>query len=430
MEKKPKHDELESLFVNNEKLEKIDSFLSRFNPIRVMKMERMEIRHSAILAWLLDPKESHGLNDKFLKAFLGEALRGQQHLGYPTALDISQSDLRDTEVRCEWQNIDIFIYSQSNYWAFIVENKFDSGQHGGQLTKYIDKILSIYGQKDSQLHIRGIFLTLWDEEPEDSRYVPILYETICEFFPRFIEQESSKLSPEVTTFLNHYLEVLRDSTDMNEESRRMEKLARELYRDHKKVLDFVMEHGAGSDFAIAARSLFGDDPEDLEKIEIEGENFRFGSMANDWVSFLPETWYNALGKDKLDWEGCEEWWEGYPLISWMEIRSGDDGKEGKIRLYAEVGPLSEHKVRSALIESIKSAGLEMSSSKISFQRTATNEGKKFSKFLKNNIITVHDVQDPEEIETAMKNLLRRFRPEIEAIAAILPPYKKHGYVAE
>lgn len=69
----PTTEELEALFVNNPLLARIESHLGRFNPIRVMRMERMEIRHSAILAWLLDPAESHGLEDKFLKAFLGEA---------------------------------------------------------------------------------------------------------------------------------------------------------------------------------------------------------------------------------------------------------------------------------------------------------------------------------------------------------------------
>ena len=88
----PTIEELERLLVNNEVLAKIELYLNRFNPIRVMRMERMEIRHSAILAWLLDPKESHGLDDKFLKAFLGEALRGQNALGFPTAIDVARAE--------------------------------------------------------------------------------------------------------------------------------------------------------------------------------------------------------------------------------------------------------------------------------------------------------------------------------------------------
>ena len=113
----PSTEELESLFVNNESMAKIETYINRFNPIRVMKMERMEIRHSAILSWLLNPGESHGLDDKFLKAFLGEALRGHSSLGSPSALDIARADLRDATVRLEWQNIDIFIYSEKNAWA-------------------------------------------------------------------------------------------------------------------------------------------------------------------------------------------------------------------------------------------------------------------------------------------------------------------------
>ena len=134
----PTYNELESLFVNNAKLDSIEKYLNRFNPIKTMKMERMEIRHSAILAWLLTPSETHGFGDHFLKSFLAEALRGQSGLGFPTALDVSQSDLRDAEVRTEWLNIDIFVQSNANKWAFIIENKFGSTQHEGQFSTYAE----------------------------------------------------------------------------------------------------------------------------------------------------------------------------------------------------------------------------------------------------------------------------------------------------
>ncbi|MBF0680101.1 MAG: hypothetical protein IR164_14315 [Devosia sp.] len=45
----PSSHELENLFVNNGDLSRVQAYLNRFNPIRTMKMERMEIRHSAIL---------------------------------------------------------------------------------------------------------------------------------------------------------------------------------------------------------------------------------------------------------------------------------------------------------------------------------------------------------------------------------------------
>lgn len=57
----PTQDELERIFVNNPDFVQIESYLNRFKPIRVMGTKRMEIRHSTILAWLLNPTDTHGL---------------------------------------------------------------------------------------------------------------------------------------------------------------------------------------------------------------------------------------------------------------------------------------------------------------------------------------------------------------------------------
>ena len=118
----PSQIDLESFFINNPSIDRLEAYLSRFNPIRIMRMEGMEVRHSNILGWLLDPLESHGLSDRFLRAFLAEALKGESGKGHPTALDIIQADLRDIEVRREWQHIDLFLLSRRNNWVFIIEN--------------------------------------------------------------------------------------------------------------------------------------------------------------------------------------------------------------------------------------------------------------------------------------------------------------------
>ena len=59
-----------TFLLEDEKLEKINKSVSRFNPFRVLKLEHYEIRHSNFLAWLLNPQESHDLDDVFLKKFL------------------------------------------------------------------------------------------------------------------------------------------------------------------------------------------------------------------------------------------------------------------------------------------------------------------------------------------------------------------------
>jgi hypothetical protein len=229
----------------------------------------------------------------------------------------------------------------------------------------------------------------------------------------------------VAIFLRHYLEILEDATGMSDGRTEMERLARELYRRHKKVLDFVMEHGAGSDFAIAARSLFGEDPDRFKKIKIDNNEFVFGGLGNSAVSFLPVVWYEALGKDACVWQGCKNWWLGFPLITWLQLWSGDDGVKGTLWLYAEVGPLSDHEFRKTLIESIQAAATQ-NNLKIAFQRGAASEGKLYSKFLKQNNVQIADVHDAEKLASAMKKLLNDFQKEFQIVGALLSQFLKHG----
>lgn len=423
----PTYEEMERLFVNNAKLSRIEKHLNRFNPIKVMKMERMEIRHSAILAWLLNPKETHGLGDGFLRSFLGEALRGDNHRN-PTALDVSQSDMRDAEVRCEWHNIDIFILSPKNRWAFIIENKFYSSQHQGQLEKYRERIVELFRaqtveERDlERVTVSGIFLTLNNENPEDNTYTSIRYERICHILRLYINGEENLFTNEVKIFLRHYLDTLEEATGMSVERTEMEKLARQLYRDHKKVLDFVIEHGASSDFAIAAHNLFGEDPEWMDTVRIDDYDYVFGGLANHMVSFLPKSWHTALRERHLSWPGCEGWWSGYPVIAWLQIWNVNQGTKGQIRLYAEVGPLTNHEFRKSLIEKIKS----VPSNRIRFQSGAADEGKQFSKFLKDNSLEIKDIHDADEVSQAIRQLLRKFRPEFDSVASVLSEFTHYG----
>ena len=51
---------LERFVIENDDLLELESHIGRFNIFDALRIERMEIRHSNFLAWLLDPNESHG----------------------------------------------------------------------------------------------------------------------------------------------------------------------------------------------------------------------------------------------------------------------------------------------------------------------------------------------------------------------------------
>jgi hypothetical protein len=430
-DKEPTLDEMEVLLVNNESFEQIESYINRFNPIRTMKMERMEIRHSAILGWLLDPQETHALGDHFLKSFLAEAFRGRMTLGRSTSLAIIKSDLRDALVRIEWKNIDIFITCPKNGWTFVIENKFDSKQHSAQLERYKSTIQQSnlgFERKSINLNPKEdafdgyIFLTLFEEEPAEIDYAPINYQAICEILDRLLARPTLPIAHEVHIFLTHYLEILKDATGMNEQLNEMEKLARQLYSDHRKVIDFIVEHGSSSDFSTASRTLFGENPVSMQNYKIDNNNYVFGGLSAYALSFLPEAWFSALGGNKYIWEGCEKWWVGFPLIVFFHVSTDNYGVGGKLRIYAEVGPIFDAEIRKQLIDDIQTIAAEDPRLKIKFQNNASSAGKRYSKFLKKDAVKIEDMNDSDAIATAMKSLLKQSIPELSAVAAVLPNY--------
>ncbi|MBW0159684.1 PD-(D/E)XK nuclease family protein [Sedimentimonas flavescens] len=417
----PTLDEIEALLVNNPDLHRIQAHLGRFNPIKVMGMEHMEIRHSAILGWLMDPQESHGMGDAFLKAFLMEAMRGHDVAGKPTALDILQSDLSDAEVRPEWRSIDLLVLSPRNGWVFVIENKVHSALHSNQLDRYMEIAHSTFIRSSHYSCLKGIFLSLNDEDPNDSRFAPIRYDAVYQLLEQVLASRSHPLSAEVAAFINHYLQIIREAVRMDQDRLDLEKLAREIYRDHKRVLDFIVENGKSTDFAMAAEAVFGENVKYPDVVSVGDMSFVYlnGDMAA--VSFLPEGWFDVLGGPAQVWPGCEKYWAGFPLITWIRLTTSADGTSGRVKLYGEVGPLKDHGLRTALIQSIGQVGKDNARLRIKFQKGATDEGKRYSRFFQQNTFAVDDVHDPDRISAAIHKALKSFDDEFDAIREAIGP---------
>ena len=61
---------LETLVVDDPDLARLESLISESNIFQALGVVRAEVRHSQLLAFLLDPTESHRLGDAFLRRFL------------------------------------------------------------------------------------------------------------------------------------------------------------------------------------------------------------------------------------------------------------------------------------------------------------------------------------------------------------------------
>ena len=77
-----------------------------FSVFEAMGMAKAEIRHLHFLRHLLDPLESHGLGDRFLRSFLTRVC--STHASFRIA-DVLLSDFDDVRVVTEQSNIDVLI---------------------------------------------------------------------------------------------------------------------------------------------------------------------------------------------------------------------------------------------------------------------------------------------------------------------------------
>jgi hypothetical protein len=395
-------EDLENLFINNEAYLRLSSLLNRFNPIKVMGMERMEIRHSAILAWLLNPSENHHLGDCVLRAFISEALKGQTATAI-SALDVLTADLSNAMVYREWRNIDILIAEPDLRWIFIIENKTDSAQHSDQLERYIDTTYenlnllmeAMPADKPNELHpkVQGIYLTLNFEHPHNSHYVPVDHGVVKDVLSPIVADKQERLSRPVFNFINYYLEVLEEMTDNARSNNEMEKLAKKLYKENRRVIDFIVEHGSQTALDLALAEFGeGDNLEHRSRIRLGKTNLIVERLGKRYVSVIPEKWANSLGghdranpeHDNYLWTGCENWRLPFPAGIWFEIRETSRQSAYDLQVAAEVGPLRDGEQRRQLIHhltaSLNDSGVEKTGSKQWFRSGAEKDGAKYSRF--------------------------------------------------
>lgn len=142
-----------------------------FNLFSAIGVDAAEIRHSRFLAWLLDPKGSHGAGDAYLRAFL-QALPADSK----TQRFLKSSDVGMTEVHCEFDRIDIRIVNTAQRVICAVENKVRIDEGNGQLRRYRELLESKY----PDWHRRMVFLTLKEDKGADTGWIATSYAQLLE----------------------------------------------------------------------------------------------------------------------------------------------------------------------------------------------------------------------------------------------------------
>src|SRR5713101_492931 len=196
---------LERFVVDNDDLLALESLIGKFNIFDALDIARVEIRHSNFLAFILDPAESHGQGQLFLKAVLMDLLKASPAGLRPfSPIDLDGMDLGGVSVRREWRHIDLLITCEEPPCVIAVENKVGSHEHSGQLGRYQETIETQYPQARPLY----VYLTPNGEEASEKAWVPYSYADIYRVLTRVRTSYHHAIADDTLIFLDHYLSLI------------------------------------------------------------------------------------------------------------------------------------------------------------------------------------------------------------------------------
>lgn len=254
--------ELLETFICDKDLQKLEKEFDKFNIFDCLRLSRQEIRHSNFLAWLLDPNETHGLNDYFLKEFLKQILISKKNeikeiernnpfyfdkldntnefytttYSLPSIFEIDYWDMSSVTVYRELEHIDLLLVDEVNQFVFVIENKVDTMQHDNQLARYREYIDDQYTSEE----YKKLFLYLKpSKENVEQPYICASYEIVKNTIEKLLSVKLDKISIDISTLIKHYKYIIeRDFMKQDE----LSKICIKLYNKHKEAIDLINKY--------------------------------------------------------------------------------------------------------------------------------------------------------------------------------------------
>lgn len=203
---------------------------NEFNVFDVLKISRTEIRHSNVLAWLLDASETHTLGDYFFSKVI-RAIIANDSDGKYNKTKLCLLDYSSFKVYREYANIDILLVSEKEQTIVVIENKVGSNEHSDQLNKYRTFINEKYPNFDKMF----VYLTVNGDAPSDEDNWSILtYQDILRILEDVLSQK--ELSVPVKLFIENYRDSLRRYVV---EDKELKEICNKIYERFKDAIDLI-----------------------------------------------------------------------------------------------------------------------------------------------------------------------------------------------
>lgn len=225
--------ELQEFLLDIECLDLLSPWTNKFNLFEVLKISRAEIKHSNMLAWLLDPNERHGLSDMVLRGVIQNLISNAENLNFDI-FSILLMDFHSFFILREWNNIDLLAVSNTENFVLCIENKIGSSEHNNQLNRYFNVVSNKYKNYKKLF----VYLTPDGEDASDQEHWQVLsYRDILRIITT--AKDKVELLPDIKLLIENYIETIRRNIVGDE---KLVKICNEIYTKHRKALDLIYEY--------------------------------------------------------------------------------------------------------------------------------------------------------------------------------------------
>ena len=215
----------------------LEASLNVFNIMNILKVETSEIVFSSFLAWLLNPRENHGLGSYFLKYFL---MRCAKISNIFTVIDIDELNLNNAIVRTEenfhGKRADITIrIDDINLMKFccIIENKVKSSEGVEQTKNYVEYSKIKYPEHNFMY----VYLTPFGEDADSKEFISLDYESVKILLAQTIKANKDNLNEEVLNLIQDFLYNLEENI-LNKGN--IEDLCKTIYERHREAIEKII----------------------------------------------------------------------------------------------------------------------------------------------------------------------------------------------
>jgi len=246
---------------------------NEFNLFRILRSESNELKHSNVLAWLLNPNENHGLSSKFLEEFVFTIIP-KYHIEDANFESLYLLNYQNVEIRREWKRIDILIIIKSRgtrkNLVIPIENKIKANESKTQLSDYYKICNEVFNKKCNC--IVPIFLTPDGTNPSDNNidtWNVCSYETILQVLECTFEDNKLVLNQQVKFFISNYISLLRRHIM---EDKELVELCNRIYEKHRLAIDLINQNSVVTNNVIRYKEAM---------IEVVQSNFDLGLIITE-----------------------------------------------------------------------------------------------------------------------------------------------------